>query len=506
MIFGKRKFLQTLAVLVVLGSIFLAPMLAFAQGGVPLGTPWTLPQKVLGYDDNALPPWLIADQNNMVHAFNSVNTGNQRVVIEYSQWTRANGWTTPNDILVSPEKLQARIGGVFLDKAGVVHLTFFGGDDLGASIYYSNAPLAEAGRASAWSEASLVGEHAIAPTTLAMAGDADGNLFIIYSGNRDGVGLYSVNSTDGGKTWSEPSVVYLATDEVHWPSALRVITDDQDRVHAVWTMVNTSGNGDAVYYARLDADHKGWSDPVILAEKNAGDYEADWGSIVNYKGELIVVYDDGSPATRWMRRSSDGGQTWSDPVLPFNFVGEYGHASFVIDSANNLHMLLGNRTQDAIHGMWHAVWLGDHWSDLEPVVSGPRIIDGPLSGRFDPTKPQAVISQGNVLLVTWATDPGAGPNGIWSSYTVLNTPALPAVGLTTPTPEPTTTAFLAFERLQTPAARPDLIFQGNKTPPSAPIQSPFLGIIAAAIPAALLIIVVIALFRLRSNTHHREEI
>jgi len=458
---------------------------------------WTLPEQVPGYDINADAPFLVADQNHTVHAFNSVYVGRDLVVV-YSQWTATNGWTAPVDILLTPLKREARLMGVSLDNQNIVHLIFWGGDDLLSNIYYARAPLMKAGEAQSWSPLVIVGEHAITPSIARIIGDGQNRLYVIFSGNRDGTGVYATYSDDSGESWTEPANVYLVPDEVHWPAAFDVTLDDQGRVHAVWSIADVKGNSDAIFHSRLDLDTMVWTEPFMLAARDPGDYEADWASIVYFKGQIIVVYDDSFPATRWMRRSLDGGDTWTDPVLPFSYIGEYRHASFVVDSGGTLHMLLGNRTPQNIHGMWHSIWLGDRWSDLEPIISGPRVVAGPLSTRFDPTAPQAIISQGNVLLVTWSQDPGAGRNGVWSSFTRLNTPELPVVALTAPvepTPDPQT-AQTGFETIVSTQSPPLPMSLAQAHDSKADLPNPALIVMAGFFPALALILGAVAVNRL----------
>jgi hypothetical protein len=123
--------------------------------------------------------------------------------------------------------------------------------------------------------------------------------------------------------------------------------------------------------------------------------------------------------------SSDNGVTWSPPVRLFSQVGSNGPASFVIDGSNNLHMFFGNR-DDTLHehGIWHSIWLGEGWSTPMAVVSGPQVLGGENGEEgFDPSFVQAVISQGNLLLLTWRQDPMAGPTHIWFSYRYLDVPS-----------------------------------------------------------------------------------
>jgi hypothetical protein len=403
-------------------------------------TSWSAPGHVPDYADDDEPPYLIADQDRTVHAFNSEWIDGD-LAVTYRRWTQADGWTSPVDVLASDRAGYAQIEGAYLDLGGVAHVVYFGGNEQGASIYYARAPATDADKLTGWSTPQAIAMDAGPLPFAALAGDGNGNLFVVYSGRGHGNGLYTVHSADGGDTWSAPAIVYSTGQAGAWAAKIRLDVDRQGRLHAVWSVVNNAGLGEGVYYARLEADHARWSKPTRLAVKQKGGYEADWASIkaLGDGDQLVVIYQDDvwipqldqSPAqsqpTRWMRLSADGGQTWSDPARPFPHIGEYGHAALLLDSAGVLHMVLGDRLGDPLHGMWHSVWLGDRWSSLEPIVAGPP------SQSFDPTHPQAVISQGNLLLVTWRSDPNSTPNGIWFSYAQLDAPELPVVSVPQPT-------------------------------------------------------------------------
>jgi hypothetical protein len=389
---------------------------------------WSIPQRVPGLSDNIWTPFLVADQNRTIHAFVSdwVGQSDLQLAIVYSRWTVDQGWTSPVDILL-PSRGQARLQGVLLDAAGVMHLAFFGGDDIAAGIYYARASAARAGEAPAWSEPQAVGGMAITPDAAALAGDGAGNLFIVYAGGIDGHGLYSVYSTNGGDSWSEPVAVFLTYSNELWPLALQTYVDRHNNLHAVWTLVDTSGNGLAVYFSTLDADTGQWTEPAVLAE--AVNFEADTATLIEYQNELFVIYHNDRPTTRWMRRSVDGGETWTEPIRLFQQIGTNGAASLVIDGRNVMHMFFGNRVgpHPAIHGMWHSLWDGDRWSTPEAIVAG---LSGP---SFDPARARAVVSQGNTILVLWVQEPGRPErNGAWYAYLTIDAPALPVVALPSP--------------------------------------------------------------------------
>jgi hypothetical protein len=318
--------------------------------------------------------------------------------------------------------------GAFLDDAGVMHIVYFGGDDRDGDIFYSSAPVVSAANAHAWTKPVVIGDQAITPDEAALVGDNGANLYVIYAGTLVGHGVYFVHSADGGESWSEPLPVFLAYSQQLWPSVLELYRDNGGQLHALWSLGNTTGNSESVNYARFDPDSGQWSEPIELAEA-IGIREVDTAKIIEFDGELFVIYHDDEPTTRHMLRSQDGGDTWSGPVRLFPHVGSNGAASLVIDSKNTLHMFFGNRVGlpytnfGSVSGIWHSVWQRDGWS-----IPYDIIISAPQQARLDPSFANAVVSQGNVTLVTWRQDPGViARNGVWSTYTSLDTPELPLI-------------------------------------------------------------------------------
>lgn len=421
---------------------------------------WIPQQTIATYDRNTLPPVLISDPSGTVHAFTSqpISQSERGMLIMYNQWTLEKGWTTPNDILLPPYNEFAWVMSAFLDKDGIIHLIFFGGHELGANIYYSRAPAHEAWKATAWTYPEMIGPAAVVPATAVLAGDESGNLTVVYSGNLgEGNGLYSIYSSDEGLTWSDPQLVYSTYQETQWPVGLAAYVDHTHGLHIVWNIVDASGANVTGYYARLEVlPSSQWSRLLVLDESVGLGIAVP--SIIEWNDQLIVIYNNGFGETvapvMWMRRSDDGGTSWSVPVQAFpTHRGRNGPVSLVIDSANTLHALFGQRTGGSpdIHGMWHSVWDGGRWSQPEAIVSNPQR-KGSISldpyvqyePGFDPYDAKAIVVQGNILLVTWRTDPGASKDGVWYSYDILDAPALPTVPLpvvagpqTALTPEPT---------------------------------------------------------------------
>lgn len=495
--------------------MFLSVLMALLQmssiGGMAnLLAQWSPVMIVPGYRDEALPPYLIVDQNRIVHAFTSQKVEENRVAVVYSQWNKAAGWTTPVDILLS-QAGPAEIYGAFLDKAGMVHVVYRGGEPRSASMYYSRALLANADFAPAWSAPTLIGDFAQEPGSAALAGDSEGNLVVIYAGNLAGSGVYAAHSIDAGASWSEPFPLYLVGDPEMFPFYLYMYTDELGKVHAVWSKLDEKGHSSEAFYASFDFSTLSWSDPFRFAEDKLGDLGAGvfgptYPYVMGSGNTLVILYNaNGGPATAgrpalWVRRSEDNGKTWSEPVKPFSpRVGLSGAHTMVVDSKGVIHVLFLQRIERTINGryvpiagLWHSELIGDQW--VEPERLDLAGING-----YDV---RAVVSQGNTLLATWREDPGAGQLGVFYSFARLDAPELPVV------PLPTAAAVSAAEFQPTVAASdasqaalPDLLeVSQTESTPSRGINTP-LSLVIGTAPVAVLLAVLITR-RLYSRPRH----
>jgi hypothetical protein len=495
-------------IILVLAVSFIALSIALTANPLPLSAQsplrWSIPQRIRGISDDTNPPILVADQNRTVHAFYSQwTTGN--LAIFYNQWTPTTGWTSPVDVILSPYKQQATVLGAVLDSEGMFHVIFFGGIAQGAQIYYSSAPAVNAGQARAWSTPKMIGDGAMAPASGALVGDGKGNLFVLYSGNRDGDGIYEVHSTDGGATWSDPISIYLTGSSGQSACCLQMYLGQQGWLHAIWLVVDAKGQGRGIYYDRSNVRENRWTLPTALAQSPSGLGVRD-PTIIEHQGVVFAAFYDADLGGHYvMRVSSDEGQTWKDPATSFPmYVGANGPGSFVVDANHNLHLFWGERIPGAsgapdIHGMWHSEWQGDNpWTEPQAIVSGPS------SPEFDPFGAEAAISQGNVLLVTWRQDPGPNTdaNGIWYSYATLDSPELALIPLPTPALTPTATppetaASESAPPTGTAVPKSAIVFQAGGSGTGFLVSNPNIGILLAILPALLILSAVVLVRTLR---------
>jgi hypothetical protein len=472
------------------------PTIARAEGPIT----WTTPAQIPYEDPNVNTPFLLTDAAGTIHAFSSQKVaGTFSRVIMYNRWQREAGWSTPVDILISPLHDEAHAPAAYLDSKGIIHLIFFGGHDVSANIYYSSAPALHADDATAWSPSIAIASGARPPITLWIAGDVDDNLYVLFGANLDGTGIYATASTDSGTTWSLPEIIFGTYTDTLWPYSLRMLYGESGRLYAVWNVLNKRAWGFAAYSTTFDFATQRWNEPTLLAEGvEGGILGVQSLSLLEYRGELFAMYDNGIPeqgVVRLVQRSSDGGRTWSEAVRPFpEHVGGNGPSAFVADSGGHLHVFFGQRTQGTAaqqrHGMWYSEWHEGvrSWGGVHDIISGPLVQDIEGDKGFDPSAATAVVSQGNLLMVVWRTDPGNGANGAWYSYADLDTPATALIPLPTLTP---TRVPIKVTRPVLPTAVPTLLpfaqaaSTVTHTTPIKKLASPAAPLIAGLIPVGL---------------------
>ena len=503
----KLQFLSLFAILTIVTFDFTGLGVVRAQGT----SPWAPAQHIPLYTD-IYPPIMVSDQNRTVHAFNSESQEDEKTAIFYRRWSIDQGWTTPIDIqLVYPSSRDA-LQGVVLDPMGRFHMVFFSGlIEYGGDILYTRAWASQADQSQAWEEPFEIGTNVGPLLSADLAWFGENSLTLVYSGKDDGVGLYEVHSDDGGDTWTEPVLFTPPYEEGMYPLHIQLEYDDEGRLHVVWGMVDSSGIGKRVYYTRREADGLTWRKPYLLAAAEGNDYGADWPSIINYQGQLIAMYMDGTipngvPPTRWMRISRDSGNTWSTPVQPFPQVGENGIAVLLIDSSDNLHIVFANRVgEPPIGGIWYAEWIGDQWGEPELVTGRSQQMapSGSYTTGSAASRPNAVIVQGNEILSAWWHDM-RNPPAVGYSYTHINGPEYPIVPLPEVTPALTSTP---VPTLASATVTPTLVSSGIEIADYSADKPLALSTTATlmfgVMPVLLLVVLVIGvqLFRSQSTRH-----
>ncbi|NWG07476.1 MAG: hypothetical protein HXY35_12405 [Chloroflexi bacterium] len=506
-----RKIIHGVLAILLAGILFATSRVPFVTAEKSSG--WTPNQRVPGYFSDTFTPYLLADQNRTVHAFASQWVGDapRQLAIVYRQWSLMGGWTKPVDIIL-PLIGESRIQEAFLDSSGMMHVIFWGGTSREAYIFYSKAPVESADESSAWSSPIVIGDKAVEPSSAALTGDGQGNLFMIYTGNLDGAGVYETHSNDSGETWSKARPIFMPYDIGLVPYSLKLVLGKSGQLHATWNVVTSRGTDMSLHYAQYDIAADQWSEVVTLSKRvdNSVDYFGpSFPSIVDNGKYVVIMYNNGNPFNsrpvpagrpiQMVSVSEDGGRSWNDPVVPFyRHLGRSGEHSLVVDSDNVVHALFVQRIEYTVDGenrllggVWHSAFQDGIWSDPDRFVTS-----------YPPHDVRAVVSQGNVLLVVWRQDPGAEElHGVWYSYTILDSPELPVIIPPSQTPEsaPATAPASVPNPEETAVPVTKIPTISLEDVPSGIASNPAGPLIIAIIPVLLVLAGVIFMYRIYSN-------
>jgi hypothetical protein len=389
------------------------------------------------------------------------NIGN---TLYYSRWD-GEQWSSPVDV-------QANSGGYIeypravVDNKGVLHAVWVATQAEFVRVMYSRVEAGKADSITDWSQPVVLVDPSLAiyyPVDISV--DSKGGLHVLYSQIGDRAGAYVINSTDGGDNWSDPVQLFATMDAQgasDGVSTVRLVVDAKDRLHATWTRYDQSGNGKSIYYAQSTDYGQTWSRPFEVAAWQMGWYETDWLSAGVVGDEIHLIWEGGVGSYLNECISEDGGKTWGD-----NLVGENGFASLVVDSANQLHMLVVKRGEHAesVHGIWYTTWDQDHWSD--PILLGTNnfilywkmnkmsmaSIQEDLVGTFTGGGLRyqvASILNGNELFVVVVNEYGGD---IWGSESTLSAPEFAPKPYPQATAPPTMTV-VPDQPLDTPTPTP----------------------------------------------------
>lgn len=346
-------------------------------------------------------PVLVCDHNQSTHAF-WVERDGQQAVVFYKTDTRGE-WSVPTDIIIgfSINYLRAALGSD--DSAHLLWLT----SEVRGDLVYTQAPLHEAADSRSWQPAITVA-NGVWPGDLYV--DSRGVLHVVYGGLGDADGfrnlLYYMRSEDNGVSWSTPRQAVAVTAPEPSSISGSIAADDGGRLHVAWEVrSNEYAAFSELGYARSVDNGVTWGSQFKITTGSGPFGAAKAGVFALGPNEIHLTWDTPDRMHKW---SSDGGETWSEPVQIMDLGAAFGgYNELAKDSAGTIHVIAA--TGD---GIFHATWNGLDWNPREAIDTR----------AFDPHGQQLVVCQGNRLHVVYYDR--TGENEIWYSSMTTDAPGV----------------------------------------------------------------------------------
>jgi hypothetical protein len=184
-----------------------------------------------------------------------------------------------------------------------------------------------------------------------------GNLYVVfeeYIGDMDSVSLKYTGSTDNGLNWSTPVEIYNEGifDKRYPHSLIPSITADSDgNIYAFWYSVSISPLELAVYFSRLDNTGTTWSQPgKILSSEILNSYHI----AVDHDGNINLLWCEapvGADYQMYFRRFTDKGIVGGEITTLFPGLEIKQPRALAVDSAGNINILFTAKIQGDIYGL-----------------------------------------------------------------------------------------------------------------------------------------------------------
>ncbi len=319
---------------------------------------------------------LAVDTQGRVHSawverFNS----NAVFVIQYAVFD-GHTWSSPVELHRNADLAKIGSFDITVDSLDNVYVAWteavtesvVGYKPIDAPAYFMTASAASSLDASKWSSPRLIPVKALFQY-FRVAGD--GTLHIVYTNLYSAQsGVYHSSSADGGTTWSEPIRVHSSVPAGYKAAQNQFEIDGNGGLHVAWeykdenTWIST-----AIAYARSTDGGKTWSETTMLDQAGSNPYLVQFGTpnLAVHGSKVSVVWSGGGFANvgRRFRESSDGGVTWGAVEQLFGDLHGWVDAwGLRYDADGVLHFLDLLRWPQ---GIWSATRTLDGWQTPDLV-------------------------------------------------------------------------------------------------------------------------------------------
>jgi len=261
----------------------------------------------------------------------SINESN----IQYARWD-GKQWSKPVSIIQGLNRLPTQLAAT-VDSQGKLLLTWVDNGDL----FFSWADSAVANTPTEWAQLIFLPSPSKLNSSPDILVDASGRIVVVYAVPlNEGRGIYAIQSTNFGETWSQPVKIFDAAsanwDLVDQP---KISLTGDGRLHILFTRYSALDDKQpmGLYYSRSMDGGNVWSEPMLVSEQSV-----QWSNIIGYDKQTVHRLwqeRDESTISTYHQISRDGGETWDSVIKISSIKGKIIRTTSDIDQAGNLHLI-----------------------------------------------------------------------------------------------------------------------------------------------------------------------
>jgi len=362
---------------------FLSRPLENVENWFSLPNTWGAPYVISGESETISSLSSVSDTRGAIHSIwvqSSLSSdSSQKIAIEYARWD-GKQWTSPEPAISSLDSLPLQIS-FAADTQERLLLSWVDGGN--GDLLFSWAILDSGNLASDWETPVALPSPSRLTESPDIVVDGSGRIVVAYAVPlNENRGIYIVQSTDNGETWSSPVRVFDAVS-ADWEKIgnPHLSLSSDGALHLIFSRhYIRTGQPTGLYYSSSLDGGITWNDPQILSE---GDIQ--WSDIVSYGAHTVhVVWQeyDGLVFANLSQESQDSGVSWNRPIDITGVNDSSTNVTLAADGFGKLHfiqLLKGNNAttinqENFILQDWE--WTGSGWefaSSSNLVISGQGI-------------------------------------------------------------------------------------------------------------------------------------
>jgi hypothetical protein len=301
------------------------------------------------------------DENHIFWVERTASEIDDTIAIQYVRWNGAR-WSIPNTIVSGlrgePQRLSANY-----DGRGRIFLTWVDGEV--GELFFSWASADRATISTEWLPAQSLSTKILTISSPDMLVDASGKILVVFAiPFNENRGIYFTVTEDLGNSWSDPVQIFDA-QSANWDliDHPKIDLASDGRLHLVFTRYSAQRQPIGLFYTQSSDGGTTWSE---LEEVRNGPVL--WSEVISYDAQAVHRMWQEKRAlldVNYHQVSLDGGLTWGDLVQVSFTQGVSASPTLSMDPDGNIHFF--QVTDPKSLTLQYSKWDGSRWINQEAV-------------------------------------------------------------------------------------------------------------------------------------------